>query len=181
MSAGGPEVVFATDDTSAARWHGLLSVKPLATTDHHIATGWFTDEIAAAVDDAGDGLTMVERTAPEGHMPPLLRRDEAETYRVVSGEVVFFVGNDVVWARAGDVVVAPAGVPRTFRADSPDARWLVLTRVESIDRFTDFGRALSRPRCYPSGCWPSPEEHSAVASMGAANGIELLGPPGTLP
>ena len=143
------------------------------------ASAWFADEIATAV--AGGQVTMVERTAPEGHMPPLVRRDEPETYRVVEGEVVFFVGNDVVWARAGDIVVAPAGVPRTFRADSPDARWLVLTRVRSLDRFADFGRAHCLPQRPVSGCWPSPEEQSAVAAMGAANDIELLGPPGTLP
>jgi hypothetical protein len=124
---------------------------------------------------------MIERTAPEGTMAPLLRRDVAETYRVLAGEVVFFVGDEVVSARAGDVVVAPAGVPRTFRADSEGARWLVLTHVRSLDRFADFGRAVSTPRADPSAGWPSEEEHAVVASMGAANGIELLGPPGALP
>ena len=157
----------------------VFRVQTLTTSPQDAASDWFTAEMPSAVDSGQ--VTMVERSAPEGHMPPLLRRDEPETYRVLKGEVVFFLGNDVVWAGVGDTVVAPAGVPRTFRSDSPDARWLVLTRVRSLPRFIDFGRAVSRPRAYPSDRWPSPEEHTAVSAMGAANGIELLGPPGTLP
>lgn len=115
-------------------------------------------------------------------MAPLTRRDEAETYRVLEGEVVFFVGSDVVWARAGDVVVAPAGAERTFRVDSRSgARWLVVTHVRSHERFADFGRAVARPHPDPAAGWPSEDERAALASLAAANGIELLGPPGMLP
>jgi hypothetical protein len=153
----------------------------LAVSEKQIASDWFASEAAAAA-SAGDGLVaMVERSAPEGLMPPLVRRDEQETYRVLAGEVVFFVGNDMVWAGPGDVVVAPAGAVRTFRAGSEGARWLVLTRVRSLDRFSDFGRAVSAPLPDPCAGWPSGEERAAVASLAAANGIELLGPPGALP
>jgi hypothetical protein len=66
--------------------------------------------------------------------------------------------------------------------DSPGgARWLVVTHVCSLQSFTDFGRAVSRPLGDPSAGWPSDEERAAVAALGAANGIELLGPPGALP
>jgi hypothetical protein len=96
--------------------------------------------------------------------------------------MVFFVGEDVVWARSGDVVVAPAGVARTFRVDSDEsARWIVLTHVSSLERFSDFGRAVSMPLADPAAGWPSESERAAVAAMGARNGIELLGPPGALP
>jgi len=153
----------------------------LAVAPQEAATEWFADELAAAATRSSGQVAMVERSAREGHMPPLLSRPEAETYRVLDGEVVFFVGNDMVWAGPGDVVVAPGDVPRTFRVASAEARWLVLTQVSSLERFHDFGRAVSTPAPAPSAGWPSPEEHSAVAAMGAANDIELLGPPGALP
>ncbi|MEA2413132.1 MAG: hypothetical protein QOC77_3693 [Thermoleophilaceae bacterium] len=154
----------------------------LAVTEQQIAADWFVEQVASAASSAcGGQVTMVERSAPEGSMPPLLRRDERETYRVLSGEVVFFVGSDAVWAGPGDVVVAPAGAPRSFRVASEDARWLVLTRVRSLDRFADFGRAVSAPLPDPAAGWPSQVEQATVASMAAANGIELLGPPGALP
>jgi mannose-6-phosphate isomerase-like protein (cupin superfamily) len=147
----------------------------LANAEQQTATGWFLDQLASAATSPQGQVAMVERSAPEGHMPPLLRRSEAETYRVLEGEVVFFVGDDMVLAGPGDVVVAPRDVPRTFRVTSGDARWLVLTQVSSL------GRAVSLPLAAPCAGWPSPEECAAVAATGAVNGIELLGPPGALP
>jgi mannose-6-phosphate isomerase-like protein (cupin superfamily) len=149
------------------------------------SAAWFSDELASVACSSASArrkATMVERSAAHGTMAPLLRRDVAETYRVLDGEVVFFVGDDVVWARPGDVVVAPVGVARTFRVDSEDgARWLVLTHVCSLERFSDFGRAVARPLADPCAGWPSDDERAAVAAMAAENGIELLGPPGALP
>ena len=63
---------------------------------------------------------------------------------------------------------------------SSEARWLVLTHVRSLERFIDFGRAVSAPLPAAYG-WPSPEERAVVAAIAAANGIELLGAPGALP
>jgi uncharacterized cupin superfamily protein len=114
-------------------------------------------------------------------MPPLVRRNVDETYSVIEGEMAFFVGDELVWAGAGDVVVAPAGAPRTFRVDSESARWIVLTHSRALDLYIDFGRAVSTRHRDPSAGWPSEEEHAAVAAIAAANGIELLGPPGALP
>ena len=137
--------------------------------------------VAMAPQDIATQVAMVQRSAREDQMPPLLRRHEPETYRVLEGEVVFFVGNDMVWARSGDVVVAPAGEARTFRVVSAEARWLVHTQVYSLARFHDFGRAVSRPLASPDDGWPAPEEQAVVEAMAAANCIELLGPPGALP
>jgi len=141
------------------------------------AAGWFVERVeslATADPVPGREIAMVERTAPLGSMGPLHRRDEDETYRVLEGQVTFFVGADVVTAGPGDVVVASAGAPRTFRADSEATRWLVLTRVSSLELFVDFGRAVAVPAAAAA-------EPPAIAAMAAANGIELLGPPGALP
>jgi mannose-6-phosphate isomerase-like protein (cupin superfamily) len=155
----------------------------LTQIERETTSQWFIDELASAVLDATERpsqTALVERAAPEGAMPPLHRRDEAETYRVLEGEVLFFIGDEIVPAGPGDVVVAAAGAERTFRAES-DARWLVLTRVTSLERFLDFNRALIEPTAVPISGWPSAEEEAALSSIGVANGIELLGPPGVLP
>jgi mannose-6-phosphate isomerase-like protein (cupin superfamily) len=148
-------------------------------------TAWFFEEVessALAKRRSEAEFALVERTAPAGYMPPLYARGEDETYRVLEGAVTFFIGDETVAAVESDVVVAPAGVARTFRAESADARWLVLTRVRSLDRFRDFGRAISPPA--PEALahdWLFSDEAAAVAALGRANGIELLGAPGTLP
>lgn len=155
----------------------------LAPPSPDVAGAWFAESLArAAAAPPSDELqvALVERSARTGSMAPLHRRDEPETYCVLEGHVTFYVGAETVAAGPGDVVVAPSGVARTFRVDSPRARWSVLTRVRSLARFADFTRAVHATPP-PSGRWPSAHEHAAVASIAAANGIELLGPPGALP
>jgi mannose-6-phosphate isomerase-like protein (cupin superfamily) len=173
--------VPAADDSGDPGWEAVL-VDRLTDIARGTSEAWFAEQLAAlgCAGPAEAQVAMVERTAPAGAMPPLHRRDVAETYRVLDGEVTFFIGEDEVPARAGDVVVAPAGAARSFRAGSA-ARWLVLTHVTSLERFVDFGRALSAPVDCPSAGWPSAAEESSSAAIAAANGIELLGPPGALP
>jgi mannose-6-phosphate isomerase-like protein (cupin superfamily) len=159
-------------------------MKLLTQIEQTTTSQWFVDELASAALDVTERpaqTALVERTAPHGAMPPLYRRDEAETYRVLEGEVVFFIDHEVVPAGPGDVVVAAAGAERTFYVESEDARWLVLTRVTSLERFLDFNRAITESISVPVSGWPSAEEYAALSSFGAANGIELLGPPGVLP
>jgi quercetin dioxygenase-like cupin family protein len=168
---------------TGARAHAkLVSVDRLTDIAHGTSEAWFVEQLAALASGRASELhpAMVERTAPAGAMAPLHRRDVAETYRVLAGEVTFFIGPDVVPARPGDVVVAPAGEARTVLAETT-ARWLVLTHVGSLERFVDFGRAVSAPVACPSAGWPSSLEQAALASIAAPNGIELLGPPGALP
>jgi quercetin dioxygenase-like cupin family protein len=159
-------------------------MKLLTQIERTAASDWFADELVTAAHERTPSraqTALVERSAPQGAMPPLHRRDEDETYRVLEGEVTFFVDDDVVPARPGDVVVAPAGAARTFIA-TEDARWLVLTHVSSIDRFVAWGRAIARPVSVAlSRCWPSASEHSSLIGLAAGCGIEVIAPPGVLP
>jgi quercetin dioxygenase-like cupin family protein len=152
----------------------------LLPAEHDMGPDWLAGS-AAAGDGRSGRLAVVERVARAGAMAPLHRRDETETYRVLEGRVTFFVGSDVVIARAGDVVVAQPGAARTFRVESASARWLVHTTVTSLERFADFARATSTRVSAPGAGWPCAQERSSVASIAAANGIEILGPPGALP
>jgi quercetin dioxygenase-like cupin family protein len=114
-----------------------------------------------------DGLTIKAATLPQGAMPPLHARDAEEGYVVLDGEVSFYVGNDVVHAKAGDAVVVPAGVPRSFRVTSTTARWRVLAAV-SPSGYEDLTPAAKQPT-------------GASGEEAAAGGIEVLAPPGMLP
>jgi mannose-6-phosphate isomerase-like protein (cupin superfamily) len=159
-------------------------MKLLTQIEQETTSQWFIDELATAALDVSERpsqTALIERSAPDGAMPPLHIRDEAETYRVLEGEVLFFIDDEVVPAGPGDVVVAAAGAARTFRVESEDARWLILTRLTSLERFLDFNRAVVEPIAVLVAGWPSEDEKAALSSIGAANGIELLGPPGVLP
>jgi quercetin dioxygenase-like cupin family protein len=149
---------------------------------------WFRDRLADLPLEAGRGagrIAAIESAPlPAGTMPPLHVRDRDESYHVLLGSVTFFVGDETITASAGEVVVAPAGVPRTFRVTSETARWLVLTELDSVARYEDFTRAVAQGwdvEGASAGTWPSEEEAAAVSAVGAANGIVVLGPPGMLP
>jgi hypothetical protein len=162
----------------------MESLTDIAATE--AAAAWFAQAAGAvALGDAAPDAqpALLERSAAFGQMAPLLRRDEDEAYRVVEGEVSFFVDGETVPAGPGGVVVAPAGAARTFIVESDVARWTVVTRVSDLQGFLDFGRALAAPPALelPRPAWPSPSELAAVAAIGAANRIELLAPPGVLP
>jgi hypothetical protein len=135
-------------------------------------------DIRAAADALNGPTVLVERSAPRnGVMPPLHSYPQDVEYRVLEGELTFFVAGDVVRATAGDVISVPACVPHTFCVEFASARWRVAARVASPSRFEDFGLALARP-VYD---WPSDEERASVEAIAAANGIEIHGPPGCLP
>jgi hypothetical protein len=139
-----------------------------------IQDDWFYEQI-----EENPELSAIHREAAASSMAPLTTRDEREVYRLIEGEVTFYVGSEQIDAIPGDVVVAPAGKARTFRVLSPEgARWFVLTRVEALEPFIDFGRAVSTQSAWE---WPSDDEHAALQWLALANGIELLAPPGVLP
>jgi uncharacterized cupin superfamily protein len=118
----------------------------------------------------------LERAARgRGLMPPLQAHADDTTYSVIEGSVTFFVGDESLAADAGDVVLAPDGVAHTFRIDSDGARWRVATRVSSVARFDDLGRALARPGSMTN------DDEATVGVLAAANGIRILGSPGMLP
>ena len=153
---------------AGAHWFGeRLGQLPLAAARHA--------ERVAVLDTANVGA---------GTMPPLHTRDRDESYYIVEGEVVFYVGDEIVRARAGDAVLAPRGAPRTFRVISDTARWLVMTTLRSLSRYEDFTSAVARPSPdQDAGIerWQRGADAAAVAAIAAANGVTLLGPPGMLP
>lgn len=150
-----------------------------------VAASWFFDNVRSSAFDpasTGERFALVEHAAPAGSMAPLYRRSRDESYAVLEGEVTFFVGDEIVPASAGDVVVAPAEVARTFRVESDRARWLIHTRVTSLERFEDFGRAVSPPATAEQAVdWHLSQDAASLAAIAQANGIEVVGPPGRLP
>ena len=97
----------------------------------------------------------------------------------------FFVGTDPPVRRAaGSLAFGPKGIPHTYRVESSGpARWLA---VCTPGDFTEFVLAASRRAESatlppPPATPPSEDEVAAITAQAREHGIELLGPPGTLP
>jgi quercetin dioxygenase-like cupin family protein len=64
--------------------------------------------------DYGGGLTLILVDVEAGHGPNLHRHPYEEIFVVHAGTGSFFVDESEVRARAGDIVIAPAGTAHRF-------------------------------------------------------------------
>jgi quercetin dioxygenase-like cupin family protein len=88
------------------------------------------------------GLVETMAAAP-GEMPPLHVHDHTdEGFYVPEGEPTLYTPGEQVTLRAGDYLLAPRGVPHTYRVGERPARWLVTSIPSGYERFV---AAVSKP------------------------------------
>lgn len=107
---------------------------------------------------------------PAGDMPPLhVHAGQNEGFYVLAGELTLFLPGREALLRAGDFLLAPAGVPHTYRVGDEPARALVISSPGGFEAFVRAVAAL-------------PEVDPGVLAITATeHGIDILGPPGALP
>ena len=149
------------------------------TTD----TFWFIQNLAVVKvsgDETGGAWSIVELTGPKGDMPPLhVHQREEEAFYVLDGEMTLFVGDDEIHLSAGECAVAPRGIPHVYRVDSDQARWLAIASPAGFERFVAEAATPAEALTLPPG--PPEVDPAQLAEIAADYGIEILGPPGTLP
>jgi quercetin dioxygenase-like cupin family protein len=119
----------------------------------------------------GGNLGVVDMLeVPPGHMPPLhVHHAEDECFYVLKGEVTLYMPGEERTLGAGDFLLAPRGIPHSYRVGDEPCHMLVVSQPAGFERFVAAVARLDEP---------DPETLSAVA---AEHDIEILGPPGTLP
>jgi quercetin dioxygenase-like cupin family protein len=157
----------------------------MATTPVQVAAQplWFLEDLAYVHVDGeqtGEALSLVELAGRRGDMPPLhVDHRNDETVYVVAGRMTLFLGGREIDLGEGQAAVAPRGVPHAYRIESEQARWLVINNPAGFERFL---RAASEPapadELPPAG---RSVDSDAVVQLATEYGIEVLGPPGTLP
>ena len=143
---------------------------------------WFMDTLICmriSHREGQDGVSILEQTARQGDSPPLhLHEGEDEIFHVLEGELRFRLDGRDVTIAAGDTIIAPKGVPHTYRVESDRARWLVIT---TKGQFESFVRALARRAetrdLPPAGGPPSAAAIGALVGTAKQFGIEIIGPP----
>jgi hypothetical protein len=103
-------------------------------------------------------------------------RREDEVFHVLEGALRLRVGETELIAHAGETLVAPKGVPHTFRVESEEARFLTITVGRDFESMV---REMSRPAGdgLPPMAAPSEELRVALTDACARNNIEIVGPP----
>jgi mannose-6-phosphate isomerase-like protein (cupin superfamily) len=126
-----------------------------------------------------DGIFVMEHWMPYGESPPLhIHRNEDEVFHILEGTMRFRVGGEDTVAYAGQTVLAPKGVPHSFRVESPSgARCLTITRGSNFETLI---REMSEPAPaaeLPPHGEPTPEMIKALTEACERNGIDIVGPP----
>jgi quercetin dioxygenase-like cupin family protein len=144
---------------------------------------WFLNSLVTfrvSESDGQDGVSVLEHRVPYGDSPPLhFHRTEDEIFHILEGEFRMQVKDREHRVGPGHIMLAPKGVPHTYRAESPQGgRFLTVTVHGDFERFV---RAMSRPAGHPGlpepdGA-PSPEAIQALTAVAAQHGIEFVGPP----
>jgi quercetin dioxygenase-like cupin family protein len=127
--------------------------------------------ILAGGDSTGGSLGLVDMIeVPAGDMPPLhVHHESDEGFYVVDGELTLYMPGVERTLRAGDFLLAPRGIPHTYRVGDGPCHMLALSQPSGFERFVADVAALETP------------DPAALAAIAAEHDIEILGPPGTLP
>jgi quercetin dioxygenase-like cupin family protein len=144
---------------------------------------WFLDNLArihVAGSDTNGRYAIVEIEGRAGDMPPLhVHKHEDEVFHVLSGRLTLHLPGRRVGLRAGSTFVAPHGIPHAYRVESETAHSLVFCTPARFDSLV-LETSVDAPadELPPPG---RPHDLGTLAAAAARCGIELLGPPGTLP
>jgi quercetin dioxygenase-like cupin family protein len=127
--------------------------------------------ILADGDATAGALGLVEMVeAPPGDMPPLhVHHVHDEGFYLLEGELTLYLPGERVELTPGEFVLAPRGIPHSYRVGDAPARWLVTSSPAGFEQFV---AAVST-----SGTTDPAE----LGRLAAEHGIEILGPPGMLP
>lgn len=139
---------------------------------------WFLGNlitVRVSREQCGGLYSLLECAGAKGDSPPPhVHHDEDEVFHVIQGELSLTIDGETSTLPAGETAFAPRGVPHTYRVESEQARWLVLT---APGEFESFVRAASRPAeqaTLPPRVEPTPEAVAGLARLSATHGIELL-------
>jgi quercetin dioxygenase-like cupin family protein len=148
--------VSASGEGEARWWWGNLAVLRL--------TG----------EDTNGGLTVVELTMGAERMTPRhVHHREEETFHVLEGALTFHIGDSVVQAGPGDIVVGPRDVPHRFVAGPDGARLLFLLTPSGLEGLIREQSIPATTRTLPPPGTPPPNiEHAREVAL--RYGCELL-------
>lgn len=124
-----------------------------------------------------DRVSVVEHYMPFGMSPPLhVHRNEDEVFHILEGSLRIQINGVESVAHAGQTVMAPKGVPHSFRVESAQgARCLTITSGGDLERMIRENGQPADSTGMPPLAEPTPEVSEALARSCARNGIDIVG------
>jgi quercetin dioxygenase-like cupin family protein len=159
----------------------LRPARALASEDGEAR--WFLGSLATVkltgADTEGQ-FSLVEMVGAKGDMPPLhVHHTDDETFLLIEGELSFYVGGQVLRGEPGSMLFAPRGIPHAYRVESETARWRVISSPPAFPEFLLEASVPAKTRTLPSE--PPTITPDQLTEIASRYGIEVLGPPGSIP
>lgn len=126
-----------------------------------------------------DRISVIEHRMPYGESPPLhIHRNEDEVFHILEGTMRFHVDGKDTIAHAGQILLAPKGIPHSFRVESPaGARCLTITTGGDFENMVREMGVAAPSADMPPAVEPTPEMIAALTEACARNGIDVIGAP----
>jgi mannose-6-phosphate isomerase-like protein (cupin superfamily) len=161
------------------------SVGPIGLASDALEARLWGDSLAiikATSETTAGRLTVIDNYGRRGPGSPLhIHHNEGEGFYVVDGMMRIWVGGKAIDASAGSFVYGPPHVPHMIEVTSPVAHFLYITEPAGFEQFV---RAVTTPAeeitLPPKGSGQEPDLDDMTV-IAARYGIEILGPPGTIP
>jgi quercetin dioxygenase-like cupin family protein len=72
----------------------------------------------------------------KGNEPPVhVHQNENESYYILEGAIRFWVGNEIIDAKAGDFIHLPKGIPHKFELQSECVKELMLITPSGLEKW----------------------------------------------
>ncbi len=121
-------------------------------------------------------FSLVEMSGERYDSPLHIHHHESETFYVLDGVLRVHIPGRSVELHAGDAFYTPLGVPQMYQVISDAARWLVLTAPGGFDELI-----MSRSEPAERDEIPVQRRPLPPSDELRKGGLEILGPPGTMP
>jgi len=145
-------------------------------TPHDQNTFHFLDEkvtLLVSGEDTNGAYAVAHVVKPANQGPPLhLHEHEDETFYIKRGSMIFYVGEEIIEAKAGDYVFAPRGIQHRFVTGSEETEFILTASPAGFDSFVkELGISVPENAPLPQVGPPTEEEIVGLVTVSKKYGI----------
>ena len=125
--------------------------------------------------ETNNAISVIDvRLTPGSEPPRHVHQREDETNIIHDGTITYFIGDDIINAKKGDIVFMPRGVPHHFVVTSPTAHCTLIATPGGIEYFFN---GISLPfdqKRNPATGKPSAEEIKKLVASATKFGMSFV-------
>ena len=126
--------------------------------------------------DTNGAFLLIETEADfQGGVPPHVHYREDETFYILSGRIVFQVGDQTLEVGPGDTVYGPRDIPHAWTVVSPEGAQLLIMFTPG-ENFQNFALAMAARGAVPLDAMANPALIAEFVALTNRYGIEMLPP-----